>query len=471
MNRMSKSTGNKLTNAVENVIATVSTGSSPTEALYKVAKSNNHNREEIKRIAEAYNQSRTAFTLQEKTSRLDAFPLANPDSVITRLFPDSVASLSEKMHKVSTESWYKNASKNLKIAVSNYTERNRLDSLRSEEKEANDETPDPGTLQKQSEFNKQAKLREELEKTLQQEKTAKNSLTVALFPLKDQLRQCLTGTPFHTIESNLTHYYQKTAGNNITPIMDLIFETAELDKIGHRRALPSDFDLSTYTLSDFSDAGYMTTEDLVKKALDFQKTVAKRASIEAELNEVNEKVAFYEKKDKPFSDFFNPKPINKEAAFPISKVIFGRGIVNNMGGYMDPVRRRTEQEVRTILDELENPEMQRRRQQIKAQVMLNEFMNDDEVISEYDPEEITQAFNEVMNVSPNIVNSRTALQDAMRRYLVDGGLASMEVSQLQELNKNFTGASRSDRLKDVSASNTSSLLFGSGSKGLLDGNQ
>jgi hypothetical protein len=63
--------------------------------------------------------------------------------------------------------------------------------------------------------------------------------------------------------------------------------------------------------------------------------------------------------------------------------------------------------------ELFDPEHEAELTRIKTQAMLSDFMSNDPVISTYDPEEVTDAYNQIVQMAP-----RSSAQPAVMRGLI-----------------------------------------------------
>lgn len=65
------------------------------------------------------------------------------------------------------------------------------------------------------------------------------------------------------------------------------------------------------------------------------------------------------------------------------------------------------------LSELFDPEHEAEMTKIRTQAMLSDFMSNDPIISTYDPDEVTDAYNQIVQMTP-----RTAQQPAVMRGLL-----------------------------------------------------
>jgi len=82
------------------------------------------------------------------------------------------------------------------------------------------------------------------------------------------------------------------------------------------------------------------------------------------------------------------------------------------------------------LDALTDPEHEQRLRAIRAQAMLQDLMVNDPSISGHDPSEVTEAFNEIIQVAPRAADKRVVMQGLLRKRLEQGVLAPFEVSDM-----------------------------------------
>jgi hypothetical protein len=90
---------------------------------------------------------------------------------------------------------------------------------------------------------------------------------------------------------------------------------------------------------------------------------------------------------------------------------------------------------KTQYDKLTAPDHETALKNIKAQATLHDLLLNDNVISGYDPSDVANAFNEISNVAPGIVDSPAVMQALLRKRLEAGQLADFDVKQLLEMDK------------------------------------
>ena len=75
-----------------------------------------------------------------------------------------------------------------------------------------------------------------------------------------------------------------------------------------------------------------------------------------------------------------------------------------------------------IMRSLDDPEQDAKLRDITVQTNLIDLINTDEYLSDQDPEEVIDAYNELMEIAPEIHNKKPLLRAALRQYLESGGI-------------------------------------------------
>ena len=90
------------------------------------------------------------------------------------------------------------------------------------------------------------------------------------------------------------------------------------------------------------------------------------------------------------------------------------------------------------LSALSDPMHERRLQQIRSQATLVDLMNNDDVIAGHDPDEVISAWNQLLELSPQIGDKRILAQNALRTRMAQGGLDPFATSQLVDVGQKLT---------------------------------
>lgn len=86
--------------------------------------------------------------------------------------------------------------------------------------------------------------------------------------------------------------------------------------------------------------------------------------------------------------------------------------------------------VRGTEAQLSSPEHIDELQAIQARAMLTDLLQNDEVISGYDPSEVMSAFNEIVQLSPSAATQSALMRPLLRQQLQSGGMAPFEAQQV-----------------------------------------
>ena len=427
--KMSKQDEAKLIQNTEKVIELVNNGLDPTEAVIKVASSENLTPTITQRILEAYNQSRTLHELSEKkgSARLETFPIANADAVRGRLFPDSTPSkIHEKTASVARSFYGK--------STPNYFELIKAANLRQSvvmEKTASCGGMSAGqlaaiTINKRKEKNKkdlEKKAAYDLEQELKRDKENLNQLTQSL---SEKVASALLNSSdkFHEIEIALKRQF----GSSIEPIIKMAFDSSRLMRLNQRRALPHELDASSYTLSDFRPPAFGSIENVINSATSFHKKSQELKRLKGE-----EKTAFFDMTRGAISGLYSA--------------------ANDFKGLDEKLYNK---ELDKAVDKLQDPKFRDHLNQIKVQAMLHDLMSNDEVISSYEGDKVVDLFNQIYDIAPDVASKPAIMRDLLRRGLVNGGIEALELGQVSTINKDLSIAHknyrRSYKLEDMTAS-------------------
>lgn len=90
------------------------------------------------------------------------------------------------------------------------------------------------------------------------------------------------------------------------------------------------------------------------------------------------------------------------------------------------------------LSALSDPMHERQLQQIRSQATLVDLMNNDSVIAGHDPDEVIAAYNQLLELSPQLGDRRILAQGALRTRLAQGGLDPFAAGQMVDLGQRLT---------------------------------
>jgi hypothetical protein len=89
-----------------------------------------------------------------------------------------------------------------------------------------------------------------------------------------------------------------------------------------------------------------------------------------------------------------------------------------------------EARVNSVLSSLNDPSHESKLRSINSQSMLHDLMSNDEVISGYNPNEVSDAYNDIVQISPSVGDQRMLMQTLLRHRLTQGQLDAFEQDKL-----------------------------------------
>ena len=89
--------------------------------------------------------------------------------------------------------------------------------------------------------------------------------------------------------------------------------------------------------------------------------------------------------------------------------------------------------VQRTLDQLSDPGHEDQLRRINSQAMLQDMILNDPVISGYEPEEVSTAYNNIVQLTPSAADKRLTIQALLRKQLQQGQFDQFEVDQLVDM--------------------------------------
>ena len=107
----------------------------------------------------------------------------------------------------------------------------------------------------------------------------------------------------------------------------------------------------------------------------------------------------------------------------------GGGDGNADGGYDDKLR--------GILDNIFVPAIESELKHIRAKTMLHDLIANDEIIQQYDPDKVIQAYSELSQIAPKLADKPIVIRGALRKVLQQEEMEPFEVKQLTDIHKSI----------------------------------
>jgi hypothetical protein len=241
------------------------------------------------------------------------------------------------------------------------------------------------------------------------------------------LQENFIARPFHKVEQHVVGKYGRSPASDT--MLEVLWHASGAEKRAQRRATAGELDMSRYTLVDLMPTPFASVESLVSKALAFQKASAQAQAYEARQPAIKAATV----QEGRGGNFFRK----------LSKIsLYGFDWTKNVVGGLkswDP-EGTYNRELGKAMVSLEDPETENRLKQIRVQAMLSDFLANDPVISSYDPSEVADFFNEIANLSPDVVDQPTIMRGMLRRALTQGQIEPFEAGALAGIGKQIADA-------------------------------
>ena len=478
MNGLSKEAERTLISAIERAANYVNSGLSPNDAIIKSASETNVPAGHINLMVHAYNTGRTTKQREQGESTLEKaadFPLADAATVAAALYPKTVKTAAElhQQHVVSTEYAISPAG----MLARRKSQLNKA-AAATVELPKTEYVPYPRDEQLAAEHAYSAAKAEKLAHEEQRRKAtaAYQKAAVAMDALADFFRHP-GNMSFNDAVAQVSLRFGESGVSVLNKVAEVYpqFKKQAATKnlhIGHNAV----YDLVASVVSNIEDYVDEKGRVIEKKATDFSKKSAPPFTTDSILTEVEplllKEAARPPSPPKPpktpptFSDRLNsvagkyrdnlvdswikqPSPPARSPSqyggvFGPTKAvgeIMGSVVKDgpkdtygmwgaNEGLDKDPAKLQ-----RNSFNTLSAPEHELQLKNIHAQATLHDLMTNDPVISGYDPHEVANAFNEVADIAPNVVQSPAVLSSVLRKRLAAGSFADFDAKQLIEMDK------------------------------------
>jgi hypothetical protein len=414
IDKISKDQEQKLVDSVVDAIKLSNDGMHPNEAIAKVASDQGFNQDFIKRMAEAFNVSKSLKHLKSAKGddRAAEFAIADPGVVIAELYPEAVVAPEE----VKASSW--------EPAGSNMSDERFFDlestPVLSEPREKT-ATHDGPTVDMM--INRAYTELNHLERTAgvakQAMAEAKDTLVQSIAKFASYFRQ-LSPEPFEKVESAALEHWGEGARSLMTAVYNMSKRAAFGDKRAEAGAKVKYGDRRPY--------------ELLAQAVDARDTYA-----EAAVKYAGAKRAYVEYKDKLD---LRSRLVTKIAEGGIDLSI--PGLMSPFQSLMElPTPEMSQSMVDETKAELLSPEYMAERRSIGTQLTLRDIMKNDPVIRSANPESVLSAYNELSRTAPSITSSPLALRAYLRKSIEAETMDPIEIAALIKMDKQL----RSDTIQ------------------------
>lgn len=435
---MDKKAEDRLLGAVKEAVAWVEDGVNPTEAIVKVAQELNFNPATTSLLAQAYNTGRTTFQREKCSgdvlSKMAEFPIVRTEDVIGQLWPSQPETPKQAAAPDDhvPECFFRPPSVTP-----------RSETLLREKAAAvklpttKTETPAGDSQIKMSKAYGQAQREQKLvEEARYQTKVARDRYLSAMGKLADYFKEdSLFRQPFADVEYNAGLIF----GSPAKHAMDYVYQ-----RNGMTEKRAGQVRLS-YLEVDPEAAPYSLIHDAIargKEVLASQRE-HRRLSKQAESKMAEVLRPFCQLPNTPeqtpcsvlgkyasTSEPVDPPSFSKEGS------LFGNILTGStVAAVANKVRSPATDQIGGAQTTLSDPEHLNQLRQIEAQTMLSDFLRNDEVLGGHDPEEVLQAYNEVVSLSPHAATQPAVMRPLLRKRLAQGAYEPFEAQQIADIEK------------------------------------
>lgn len=400
--------------ALDSSIALVKKGSAPTEALQKVAKELDLNKEYIQRTGEALNVALTYNHFKTGSNKAETFPIADIPSVIKSAFAEEkvekkASVVQSDLHNINFNRRLTNPK--IKLASGELVS-NKTDAYNTYE------TSLKGQYKIASNYI--SRIEKELE-SMEVEKITKRAYLEAAFNAltKEFKKTAGARIPFHDFESRTFAIY----GERAEPYIDLIYKAAELKEERGSKEIKKlaeegeerPFQIFSSLLKcatdinelnrELEDArGFVAAARVTFKQAGLALHPRERDSAIAECNDLADKIAEQIEKEAKSQDLlsylFNSYSDAKKGA---KSSTFKNTNIDN--------RERT--------------------------MLLQELIMTDPILAHQDPKKILTAYTQILRLAPHLAKEKEVVRSLLRELTATQSLAPTEANQLVEANTNF----------------------------------
>ena len=436
MQSLSKSDEQQLLDGVKQAVDLVDNRDfSPNDAIQKVAEELNYSPGFVKAACNAFNNGRQLAQWNANDNVLDklaSFPLANYDEVHNAIWgkeQEKAASVSQFMPKFAS-----------------YEDQARQDLLNMDlgtfEKSASAEEPSQlvqdyqGELRVKLAFNKADFEGRQVEEARRQKVAAEDKLNLKVHLLESYFKKfAYDRLPLAQVENAAAAYYGKPGA----ALMSYVASRFPSEKrASDHQSTWSGFNQPV----DRNAEPYTLIAECIKQAAVHNQMNYWLVEAEEKLTEAKEKTA----------SFIRPQSSNKSGSQPILTPSLieetgekqaslmggmaggmGLGLTKAVAGEGDEKRKKVEEQIA----ELDSPDHLNELRKIRAKTALTRLLSDPESpLSEHDPAEVMQAYNDLVQLSPRLADQPSALGPLLNRRLM-GNTEPFELAETLKLEESL----------------------------------
>lgn len=423
MDALSPNDEGELVGAVKSAVALVKAGSTPDEAVEKVARDKSFGPGKIKLVCAAYNTGCQTAQFEANKNILDKlaeFPLADAENVTRKIYGshEKTSATHDVDPSYQLPPPWVDADRRIKLAATGP----------SVEKQAA-HTPEPLHVVGRTLGDVQ-RAKHAAEENRRKSAAAMDYLRVKIAELVDYFRQPqYARLPFETVEKAASVYL----GTILNPLLNDIYAKARLKeaRAGEDFFLTGPLNLDAPPFSQLRQCVKLA-RDINAANAEYDISMQKQAQAqEAVLAPFAQGPC-----SGPPGGALLSSPTKEAALLPAALGgAMGTIFTRSLGGMPKP----KSELVDDAVGQLESPQHLNELRKIKTQAMLNQMMTDaDDPISGYSPDQVLAAFNEISQMTPRLADQPGALRPALRRHLL-GKTEPFEAKEMTDIEKGLAG--------------------------------
>ena len=408
MDKLSRDQERQITQALQETVGLINNGTTPTDALHKVAQAQGFGPQMVQRMAEAINTARMLSHLQKTSGavRANSFPLADPSNVLERMYPEHVqpeikqASLTELAQPAAERTNYMRKAAAVKV---------ELPRLKYASYAADPEARAKRTLDQRHNL-KQASARAASDYRIEF-----NRLLHLVEKAASYFKQ-LEHEPFELVEKKACATYG-TLGRRC---MDIVFSVANLSREKRASEIPA------RVIFDAKREPYATIDLLIKQAQTVSSSAEHAVEAEHNLHHFELKSGLRKQAEPALLD----EVFSKKAMDP-SELLLTHG--STLLGLKDPSSAGPKREAEA---DVMDPQHEAELNSIGVQAMLNDFLSNDPIIGSYDSGKVIAAYNELSQLAPAMAQQPAVMRGMLRKTLQQEGVVEpFEAQQMADLER------------------------------------
>lgn len=429
MKTLSKEAEQRILDAISDVCDLVNEGSTPTEAVIKVAKDRDFNRNFVKLAIAGYNTGATTYQRQTGKGileKLAEFPLAREEDVMEALFPSSVLAPVAEKNASAVSTVYSMAPKRMAKVAAAFEKAASVKLAYPEPKP--EPLPGDSKIAMQKAYGQAEKQGQNLQIARAKYAEAQERFVSLLGQLGDYFKQSSYDRDwaFTDVDAIAAQTYG-VAGSHIMDYVAKRNRIKEARTTQVKTAQAVDWDAKPFNL--------LTSCVKAAEAVVALRTIfnAKQAETEARVNEILHPFCHTQPQS---SNGSTSVTTTKEASSDTKEASLWGGFTYNLTRPIAETLVKTPDQRQSSAEKaFTDPYIDQELQAIRARAMLQDLLTNDDVIAGYEPEQVIEGYNELAAVSPQASTQIAMMRPMLRKWLTQGGMEPFEVQELTNVEK------------------------------------